>query len=115
MYKDFFIQKSKSSINLNHKEGKQEGATINKRTTISDSWEKNISCVICTWDNFPGGGGGGGRFPRGKHVGDKSSERQFSSGEISTRILPWCSYLWGNFPETIIQGQSSRGQISGGG
>ena len=52
--KIFFIQKSKSSTNLNHKEEKQEEATIDKSTAISDSCEKNISCVIYPWDNFPG-------------------------------------------------------------
>ena len=58
--KIFFIQKSKSSTNLNHKEGKQEEATIDKSTAISDSCEKNISCVIYPWDDFPGGRGMGG-------------------------------------------------------
>ena len=48
----------KSSINLNHKEGKLEEATIDKSTTISDSWGKNIS--------GEGGGarGGGGDLYR---------------------------------------------------
>ena len=54
--KVFLIYKSKSSTNLNHKEEKQKDATIDKSTTISDSWEKYILYVIYPWDNFPGVG-----------------------------------------------------------
>ena len=36
----FFIQKTNSGTNLNHKEENQEDAPIVKITTISDSWEK---------------------------------------------------------------------------
>ena len=38
--KFFLTQKLKSSTNLNHKDGKQEEATIDESTTISDSWGK---------------------------------------------------------------------------
>ena len=56
--KFFLIQNSKSSANLNHKELKQEGATIDQSTTISDSWGMivcNLSCAIYPWDNVLGG------------------------------------------------------------
>ena len=53
--KFFLVKKSKSNTNLNHKEGKQEEATVDKCTTISDTWEKSIVCVIYPWDSFPGG------------------------------------------------------------
>ena len=53
--KFFLIKKSKSNTNLNHKEGKQKEATVGKCTTISDTWEKSIVCVVYPWDNFPGG------------------------------------------------------------
>ena len=54
----------------------------------------------------------GGSFPRGNCIGDKSSERQFSSRAISRGILSGGSYLWGNFPGAIIQGTTIRGQFS---
>ena len=58
--KIFFIQKSKSSTNLNHKEGKQEEATIDKSTAISDSCEKkyivcNLSLGQFSWGKWDGG------------------------------------------------------------
>ena len=52
--------------------------------------------------------------PRGNYVEDKSSERQFSSGAISTGILSGGNYLWSNSPGAIIRRQSSRGYLSGG-
>ena len=54
----FFIQKSKSSTNLNHREGKEEEAIIDKSTMISDSWEKYILCIMYPWHNFCVGGEG---------------------------------------------------------
>ena len=54
-------------------------------------------------------------FHRGNYVGDKSSERQFFSGAISSKILSGSRYLWGNCPEAIIWRQSSRGRFSRGG
>ena len=83
----FLTQKSKSSTNLNHKEGKQGETAMGQSTTISDSWRNNISCVIYRWDNVPG---------------DKSSKRH--SGAIFRGILSGGNYLWGNFPGAIIQG-----------
>ena len=112
--KIFVIQKLKSSTNLNHKEGKQVETTIDWSTTISDPWGKNISGVISPWDYFPEGSVFGTTCPRGNYVGDKSSERQFSSEEISSGILSGDNYLWGNCPGAIIRGQSSSGQLSGG-
>ena len=56
----------------------------------------------------------GGSFPRGNYIGDKSSERQFSSRAISREILSGGSYLRGNFPGAIIQGTIIRGQFSSG-
>ena len=105
----FLIQKSKSSTNLNPKEEKQEEATIDYSTTISDLSGINVSGVIHPWDNFPRGGGRGAVFlgansPRGNYAGDKSSERQFSLGAI--------------VQGEIVSGQyssrmSSEGQLSG--
>ena len=118
--KFFLIQKSKSSTNLNHKQRKQEQATTDKSTTISDCLGKNRSCVIYPWDSLSGEeGGGGGSFPRGNYVGDKSSERQFFSGAISRGILSGGNYLWGNCLEGIVRrqfcrGNYTRGQSSGG-
>ena len=68
--KIFFIQKSKSSTHLDHEEGKQEEAIIDKITTISDSWGKkfiacNLSLRQFSW--------GEDSFPRGNYVGDQSS------------------------------------------
>ena len=102
-HKFFLIQKSKSTTNLNRKEGKQEKATIGYSTTIFDSWGKYISCLIYPWDNVPGGS-----FPLGNYVGDKSYKRQFSLRAISRGILSRGNYLWGNFPEAIIQGEIIR-------
>ena len=70
---------------------------------------KNISCVIYPWDNVPGGS-----FPRGNYVGDKSSEKQFSSEAICRGILSRGNYLWGNFLRAIIQGVIIRRQFSSG-
>ena len=91
----FLTQKSKSSTNLNHKEGKQGETAMGQSTTISDSWRNNISCVIYRWDNVPG---------------DKSSKRH--SGAIFRGILSGGNYLWGNFPGAIIQGAIICGAIS---
>ena len=77
-------------------------------TTITDSWDKNISCVIYPWNNYPGRGSS---FPRGNYAGDKSSERQFSSGEIFRGILSGGNYLWGNCLKSITRGQFSSGTI----
>ena len=52
--------------------------------------------------------------PRGNYVGNKSSERQSSSGAISRGILSGGNYFWSSCPGVIIQGQSSRGQLSWG-
>ena len=38
--KIFLIQKSKSSTNLNYKEGKEDETTIDSSRKISDSWGK---------------------------------------------------------------------------
>ena len=43
-----------------------------------------------------------GTISRSNYVGDKSSERQFSSGAISRVILSGGNYLWGNFLGAII-------------
>ena len=53
--KFFLKQTSKFSTNLNPEEEKQEEATIDSSTTISDSSGKNISGVIYPHDNFLGG------------------------------------------------------------
>ena len=114
--KFFLIKKSKSSTNLNHKELKQKEATIDQGTTISDSWGKNISCVIFSWDNALGGGRGS--FPRGNYLGNKSSERQFSSaaifragdivreqlslGQLFGNNHPRGDCPGGNFPDTYL-------------
>ena len=45
----------------------------------------------------------GGSFPRGNYVGNKSSERPFSSAAISRGILSGGSYFWGDCPGAIIQ------------
>ena len=98
--KFFLIQKSKSSTNLNHKEWKQEGATIDYSTTISDSWAKSMSRVIYLGTIFLGRSFPWGHFfPRGNYVDDKSSDRQFSSGAISRGISSGSNYLWRNCPE----------------
>ena len=52
--------------------------------------------------------------PRGNYVEDKSSKRQFSSGEISRGILGGRKHFWGNCPEAIIRRQLSRGQLFAG-
>ena len=57
--KFFLIQKSKSSTNLNHKEGKQEEATIG--------------------ENYS--------FPRGNYVGKKSTEGKFPGGYCQGAII----------------------------
>ena len=59
----------------------------------------------------------GSSFPRGNYVGNKSSERQFSSATIFRGILSGGSYLWGNCPGTVIQGRGTivRGAIFLGG
>ena len=116
----FLTQKSKSSTKLNHRKWKQEEATINQSTTICDSWGKNISGVIYPWDNFLGGGGQGAVFLaaiylRVNYVDDKSPETQFSLAVIFRGILSGANYLWSNCPGAVIRGQSSRGQLSGGG
>ena len=49
--------------------------------------------------------------PRGNYVGDKSSERQFSSEAVSRGILSEGNYLWCNFPGAITGGQFSLGAI----
>ena len=67
-----------------------------------------------------------GSFPRGNCLGNKSSERQFSSGAFFRWILSGGNYVWGNFPGAIIQdpgdnypggnfpcGQFPGGQLSG--
>ena len=90
--KFFLIQKSNSSINLNPKEEKQEEATINYSTSISDSLGKNISSVIHPWDNFPGG--------------------QFSLGSIVPGAIihatnhPKGNFLWGKFSRDKLSGIS---------
>ena len=89
----FLKQESKSSTNLNHKEGKQGETAMGQRTS-SDSWRNNISCVIYRWDNVPG---------------DKSSKTH--SGAIFRGILSGGNYLWGNFPGAIIQGAIICGAI----
>ena len=61
--------------------------------------EKNKSCVIYPRDNVLGA-----NFPRGNYVGNKSSERQFSSVAISRVILSGGNYLRDNCPGAIIQG-----------
>ena len=61
--------------------------------------EKNKSCVIYPRDNVLGVS-----FPRGNYVGNKSSERQFSSVAISRVILSGGNYLRDNCPGAIIQG-----------
>ena len=53
--------------------------------------------------------------PRCDYVGDKSYERQFSSGAISRGILSGDNYLCGNFPGEIVREQSSRGRFFLGG
>ena len=55
----------------------------------------------------------GDSFPRGNYVDNKSSEKQFSLGEISRGILSGGNYLWGNFPGAIIRGAIIQGAISG--
>ena len=111
--KFFLIQKSKSSTNLNHKEGnKTKQLSICEITKIWNSRGKNISGVIYLCDYFPGGSLFGTICPRGNYVGDKSSERQFSSGAISRRILSVGNFLLGNFLEAIIRGRSPGGQFS---
>ena len=89
--KFFLIQ----STNLNHKEGKQEEATVDSSTTISDSWGKDISCVVYPWDKVREA-----RFSSGNYVCDISSERH--SGVISRGILLGGNYFEDNFPGAII-------------
>ena len=91
----FFVQKSKPSSNLNHKEGKQEEATTNKSTTISGSWVKNKSRVIYPWNSFLGEGEGG-QFSSGNYEGNKLSV-----------------FLGSNFQGDIVTGQLSLRQLSG--
>ena len=62
---------------------------------ISDSWGKNISCVIYPWDNV--------------------LEGQFSSGKLCRQqIIRKKIFLGGSFQGDIVREQSSRGQLSGG-
>ena len=87
----FFVQKSKPSSNLNHKEGKQEEATTNKSTTISGSWVKNKSRVIYPWNSFLGEGEGGS-FPRAimkatNYPKDSFPREQFPGGYCHGAII----------------------------
>ena len=99
----FLKQKSKSSTNLNHKEGKQEETTID---------EKYLGC------HLPLGLFSCGQFsqdcPRDNYLGNKSSKRKFYLGAIFRVILSGENYLCGNFLGAIIRGQSFRGKLSGG-
>ena len=61
-----------------------------------------------------------GTISRSNYVGDKSFERQFSSGAISRVILSGGNYLWGNFLGAIIiretiflGGDYPRGYLTG--
>ena len=69
------------------------------------------------WRNISWGGAVflGTIRPRCDYVGDKSYERQFSSGAISRGILSGDNYLCGNFPGEIVREQSSRGRLFLGG
>ena len=67
--------------------------------------------VIYPWDNFLGAVIFGAICPRDDDVSNKLSERKLSSRAVSRGILPGGNYLWGNFPEAIIRGQSSIGAI----
>ena len=76
---------------------------------------KSKSCLVCPWNNVPGGGS----FPQSNYVGDESSERH--SGALSKGVLSGGNYFWDNFPGVIIQGEIIRGsgqfssrQLSGG-
>ena len=99
--KFFLIQKSKSSTNLNHKEGKQEEATIDKSTSISDSWGKNMSCVIFPWYNLPGGWE--------VFLGAIMQATNYPKGNF-----PWGQFPWGYCQGAIIFGVIVRKQQSEG-
>ena len=93
--KIFLIQKSKSSTNLNHKEGKQEETTIDQSNKISDSLKK-ISRVyfilgtIFLWDSF---------------LLDHLSEGQLCRRQIIRKAI----FLGGNFQVNIVRDQLSLG------
>ena len=52
-----------------------------------------------------------GSFPQGNYVGNKLSERKFSSAAISSGMLSGDNYLWGICPGAIIEAAIVRGAI----
>ena len=82
---------------------------------LSDSSGKNISCVIHSWDNFPGVRFFSGPIVRGAIMQVANQPKgNFLWGQLSRGKLSGVNYFRGNHPRAIYQGrQLSRGLSSG--